>query len=91
MDTATLGTLAIMFGIGGWFLAKSRGTSPTMGAVVSFLLGPLGLLAVLVTDKRPQCAACRKRVPFDARKCAACGESLTAERSTPARRPAPTL
>jgi hypothetical protein len=47
-----------------------------LGALLGFLLGPLGWLVVIFADKRPQCPQCLGRVPVGARKCQHCASEI---------------
>ena len=43
------------------------------GAVLGFLLGPVGWLLTLFLDHRPQCPQCLGRIPVGAKLCLHCG------------------
>ena len=66
----------------GYYIGNAKGRGP-FGAVLGFLLGPLGWLLMLVMSENPdavhKCPECLSRVPIEARKCARCGSSLVDE------------
>jgi hypothetical protein len=67
--------------IGGTALAASRNI-PVTGSIVCFLLGPLGVLAVLLSDAREQCPYCLGRLPVgNPAACCHCGRDLPAPKA----------
>lgn len=68
--------LAILFGIASSVAGQSKGMAGS-GFVLGLLLGPIGLIIVLVSGgNRVQCPACRERIHADAIKCRFCGVDL---------------
>ena len=59
-------------------VGQQRGRA-TLGFLMGFLLGPIGLLVVaMATDARRKCQACKGPVPNDASVCMHCGRELVA-------------
>jgi hypothetical protein len=67
----------IAFGGVGYVLGKYAKGRPEMGAILGFLLGPIGwLLTIAFDDARKRCPACRGVLIAGATKCRHCGTSL---------------
>ena len=67
-------------------LTKGR---PVDGAVLGFLIGPLGwiVMFLLLEDYRPKCPACLSTVPVGARRCPVCQENFAGPASAKVSQP----
>lgn len=73
---AILLALAALFAALGYFVGRTKGR-PDEGAVLGLVLGPLGLLIILlVEDKRPRCPHCREAIAPGAEICPHCQQRL---------------
>ena len=74
--------VAILFAIASSIAGNSKGMAGS-GFALGLLLGPIGLIIVLVSHgTRVQCPSCREYVMADARKCRFCGTEFTAPLAT---------
>ena len=83
MDPATiLVPLALACAVLGTIMGNYRNASGT-GLVLGLIFGPLGLIAMLAVDRRPQCPTCRARINEGGSRCAACRQPLVWDDSGP--------
>lgn len=73
---AYIAVVAVLAIIPSW-LAKQRGLGAVNYYVLGVLLWPLAMIVVL-TNKRPHCAHCRRPVHPQATACGSCGRELSA-------------
>jgi phage FluMu protein Com len=67
----------VLCGILGYLIGQAKGRGEE-GAVAGLLLGPLGIIFMLVAgDKRPRCPACRQSVDPSAWICPHCQHQIT--------------
>jgi len=60
----------------GYLLGQSRG-KPVRGAMIGFLLGPVGwFLIVLSPNENPMCPYCKGTIVHGAQKCKNCGSRI---------------
>lgn len=66
-----------LFGFLGWKIGEAKGNAK-YGLIVGALLGPIGILVMLVVASSPRCPECGGAIPLNVRKCKHCGSAITA-------------
>ncbi len=60
----------------GYFIGQTKG-KPLRGAIVGFLLGPVGWLLIAISpNDNPTCPYCKGTIVSGARKCKNCGTRI---------------
>jgi hypothetical protein len=71
--------LWIMFGAIGWVIMKNKGRDGCAGALLGFLLGPIGIIIALILKPDHKVLDREKLDAGDMRKCPSCAELIKVE------------